>query len=275
MYEKNKSTKKSQDLKPKLKPVKSKPYKPVNKVRRGGGFKCAKQQNLKIISTNSAGDKFDCLSNLLKNTNANVVTLQETKTKKKIQFENFVVFQAKRTKSGGGSLLGIHKGLEPMLISLHENEFELIVAEVKASNKEIRFITGYGPQENWIDSEKMPFFIALDQEIEAAESAGKSIVITMDANSKLGTTWIPNDPNEISENGEILAEIVKKYALTVLNGSSEKCSGVITRERNTVDGRREKRAIDVVIIIHDLLDLVKHMKINMYSLKTLKLKMGS
>ena len=205
MCEKTKNAKKSQSHKPNNRVVTGKPVKVFKKVRRGGGYKYDKQQNLKIIPTNSAGDKFDCLANLIKHKNANIVTIQETKTKKKVEIENFVVFQAKRTKSGGCSLLGIHKGLEPMLVSLHENEFEFIVAEIKASNKEIRLMTGYGPQEDWNEDEKMPFFIAMDQEIEAAEKEGKSILISMDVNSKLGPTWIPDDPHEMSENGEVLA----------------------------------------------------------------------
>ena len=44
----------------------------------------------------------------------------------------------------------------------------------------------------------------------------------------------------------------------MLNGSQEKCTGVITRERNTVGGRHEISAIDVVIISNDLQPFVKH-----------------
>ena len=84
----------------------------------------------------------------------------------------------------------------------------------------------------------------------------------MDVKSKLGPAWIPDDPHEMSKNGEVLAEILKKHALTVVNGSRDKCIGVITRERNTVDGRHEKSAIDVVIVSNDLLPFVTHMKID-------------
>ena len=83
----------------------------------------------------------------------------------------------------------------------------------------------------------------------------------MDSNCKLGKEYIPNDPHNISKNGEILADIVERNALIVANGPPQ-CEGVITRERNTVDGRHERSAIDVVLVSMDLVDNVEHMKID-------------
>ena len=83
-------------------------------------------------------------------------------------------------------MLGVHVGLEPVLISEYSDTFELLVVEVKLGNKEIRVITGYGPPENWHTKEKTPFYNALDEEIASAELEGRSILIAMDANAKLG-----------------------------------------------------------------------------------------
>ena len=80
----------------------------------------------------------------------------------------------------------MHKSLEPVLIEEHSEHFELIVAEIKIANKEIRVMTGYGPQEYWLDEEKMPFFVALEEEVSKAKMANKSIWMEIDANSKLG-----------------------------------------------------------------------------------------
>ena len=41
---------------------------------------------------------------------------------------------------------------------------------------------------------------SLEAEVIKAELAGKSVVIEMDSNSKLGTNYIPNDPNPMSQN---------------------------------------------------------------------------
>ena len=45
--------------------------------------------------------------------------------------------------------------------------------------KDVRIMTGYGPQENWTHEEKMPFFRSLEQEIIKAKLHGKLIFIQM------------------------------------------------------------------------------------------------
>ena len=40
--------------------------------------------------------------------------------------------------------------------------------------------------------------------------AGTQIILAVDANAKLGKTFAEKDPHEISPNGKILAEIIKK-----------------------------------------------------------------
>ena len=52
----------------------------------------------------------------------------------------------------------------------------------------IRPISGYGRQEDWPDGKKTPFFEALEAEVSRAELDGRSIIICMDANNKLGPT---------------------------------------------------------------------------------------
>ena len=131
------------------------------------------------------------------------------------------------------------------------DNFELIVAEVNVGGKEIRIMTGYGPQENWEVSQKMPFFVALEKEVSKANINGKSVIIELDANSKLGNTYVPNDPHTMSANGKILEGIVKRNGLIVANGIRGKSEGVITRQRTTVKGV-EKSVIDFVLISEDL-----------------------
>ena len=92
-------------------------------------------------------------------------------------------------------------------------------------NKDVRIISGYGPQENWKIEERMPFFRALEEEILKAKLLNKSIYIQMDANSKLGPEIVSGDPHEQSENGKILIGIIKRNALIVMNSSTEKCKG--------------------------------------------------
>ena len=74
----------------------------------------------------------------------------------------------------------------------------------------------------------------------------------MDANSKLGPEIVKGDPHLQSQNGKILANIISRHALVVLNGADDKCDGIITRRRVTKD-TVEESVIDFVLISNDLL----------------------
>ena len=150
-------------------------------------------------------------------------------------------------------MLGIHKTLEPVLIEEYSDNFELIVTKIKVGNKEIRVMTGYGPQETWTDDEKIPSFIALEEEVTKANSTNKSIVIELDANSKLGRNYIEGDQKPMSANGVILSGIIERHDLIVDNGIKSKCKGVITRKKITKTGIQES-TIDLVVISSDMVD---------------------
>ena len=212
--------------------------------------------NLKLFATNGAGvknGKIQSLNAEIRSTMANIVMIQETHCtqKGKIPMDNhFVVFEAIRKKKGGGTLLAIHEDLNPKLIEEYNDEFELLVVEINTKERTIRIITGYGPQECWDEAKRIPFFLALETEIEKAELGGKSVIIEMDANAKLGPKFIPGDPHAITPNGEILAAIVERHNLIVANGSKE-CSGIITRKRVTKH-RTEQSVIDFVLFSTDM-----------------------
>ena len=80
---------------------------------------------------------------------------------------------------------------------------------------------------------------------------GKSIILELDANSKLGPTYIKYDPHGMSPNGVILSGITERHGLVVANGVDKKVRGVITRRRCTVL-RIEESAIDFVIVSSDI-----------------------
>ena len=162
----------------------------------------------------------------------------------------FVTSEAIRKEKHGGTLCAIREELNPKLIEEYNNNFELLVVEVEARTKSIRITIGCGPQENWDESKRTPFFLALEAEIVKAEIACKSIIIEMDSNSKLGPEYIPNDSHKMSPNGRILGDIVERHVLIVANGS-EKCTGLVTRQRNTTT-RTEKSCIDLLIFSNDL-----------------------
>ena len=126
----------------------------------------------------------------------------------------------------------------------------MLVVVVEVENKSIIIITGCGPQENWDESRRLSFFIALEAEIVKTEIAGIHVILEMDANSKLDKEYIPKDPHAISPNGRVLAAIIERHALVGANGS-EKCVGATTRIRSTTK-RTEKSCIDIMMFSSDL-----------------------
>ena len=225
------------------------------------GKKKPKETNLNMFSlnVNSLNPKLKSFKNELKRTNTSLFTLQEThyRTKGKIQINDFEIFEViRKHKEKGGTMIGAHKALKPVLINDYDDTFELLVIEITVANKEIRVITGYGPQETWLPEERKPFFNALEQEIIKAELAGKSLIIEADFNSKLGKEFIPNDPHDQTpKNGKTLAEIIKRQNLIVLNGLVN-CQDTITRKRVTTKSTEES-AISFVLTSPDLVELVE------------------
>ena len=174
---------------------------------------------------------------------------------------DFEFFEAIRKKPKGGTLIGAHRSLDPVLIEEYSDEFELLVVEVRMGGSDVRIISGYGPQENWRVDERLPFFTALEQEVLKAKLHGKAVYIQMDANSKLGPDIIKGDPHEQSENGKLLAAIIKRNALIVMNNSEQKCKGKITRRRITKSSREES-IIDFVIVCEVMEDIISEVTVD-------------
>ena len=87
-----------------------------------------------------------------------------------------------------------------------------------------------------------------------------SFRIEMDANSKLGTKYIPKDKHKITPNGKLLAGIVERQHLIIANGST-KCKGAITRKR-VLKNNTEESSIDIVLFSEDLKDFFVSMEID-------------
>ena len=62
-------------------------------------------------------------------------------------------------------MIGVHTALRPVLIEEYNEPFELLVVQIRVANRDIRVISGYGPQENWPPAQREPFFRALEEEI--------------------------------------------------------------------------------------------------------------
>ena len=228
---------------------------------------------IKMFSSNAAGLVKGKMASLLSEVNAtgsNIVTIQETHAIRKgkiVMPADFVVFESIRRRKHGGTMCAVKHYLNPKLIEEYNDPFELLIVEVEVENKGIRIITGCGPQENLEEEKRMQFFIALEAEIVKSELAGKSTIIELDANTKLGPEHIPNDQHRMSGNGIILSNIIERHALIVANGTKE-CKGLVTRQRS-ITNRTERSCIDLVLFSTDL---GKHFK---NSISTIQENMSS
>ena len=62
----------------------------------------------------------------------------------------------------------------------------------------------------------------LEEEISNSKLNGKSLILELDANSKLGPKYIKDDPHGMSPNGVILSGIIERHGFVVANGLTQK-----------------------------------------------------
>ena len=135
-----------------------------------------------------------------------------------------------------------------------------MTVEAKIKNKKVRFINGYGVQENSSEEQKRNFFDKLDLEVKKAKTAGAFICMEMDLNAKLGKQYISGDPKQISDNGMILESVIVENNLVIVNGTP-KCEGVITRYRKTINGV-EAAVLDHLLVCNEFFKLISKMTID-------------
>ena len=242
-------------LKPKLR---------ARKTRRGWGRR-KKAIQLSLFGNNANGIKAkrDSLLNTLNTFKApSCVLIQETKLRFPGTFKipGYQIFEKTREGMGGGLLTAVEEGLSPVLICSGSNEAEILVVQIVVGKYKIRVINGYGPQENENKEKVYLFWQQFEKEIINAKIENCLILAELDANAKLGTEFLKNDPNPISDNGKILLDIIERQQLVCLN-KHKWCEGSITRHRNTINGA-EKSIIDFVIVCDQLLPYFQRMVID-------------
>ena len=209
-----------------------------------------------ILGNNTAGlnGKLESLKRIIEI--CQPVKLRKTGT---VKLKQFIVFEKNRGSSAGGGLMTIvHENMEPVEIPNEHSEF--LEVDINGSFGSIRTINCYGPQENLPIEIRTEFFLELETRIISAKENQKLICLQFDANSKLGRNIIPGDPHDISSNGKILLEVLKRQDLIVVN-STKKCSGLITRTRNT-SRSQEESVIDFFVVCREMFEKVLKMTID-------------
>lgn len=227
-----------------------------------------------MIGTNADGlaTKKESFLNLIQNERPSCFMVQETKFKNvgQLKVKGYQLFERiRKNREGGGLLIGIENEMncEPVLISVADEETEIIVIEIDLKVMKIRLITAYGPQEDAPEELIKKFYARLEEEIDDSENNNCEAIIELDCNAKLGKEVIKGDPKEMSENGKLLWDIVQRRNLVVGN-ALDKCEGVITRKRETITGIEES-VIDFVIVSANMSNYIDTMEIDENRLKVL------
>ena len=147
------------------------------------------------------------------------------------------------------------------------NETEILTVQADLGKAKLRIINGYGPQEDDNNQAVLDFWQELEAEIMKAKDNNCSIIIEMDANAKVGSSVIKNDPHKRTQNGQLLLDVINRQNLTVVN-SLDICKGTITRERK-VENKEEKSIIDFIIICDKMLTFLTEMIIDEARVHTL------
>jgi hypothetical protein len=210
-------------------------------------------KSLKIFSANSNSlkNKITSLKFNIGQLNPHIIVIQETKFKRKSQIElqGYRCFQTIRGDSGGGLLIACVVALDPVLIHEGDPECEVLVVQITLKNKNIRIIAGYGPQECAPPIVREAYRNSIEEQVVRSQLAGVSVLIVEDSNAKLGSEWIKDDPHPISENGKLLANMIERQELSIINNVCK--GGPITRKR-LVEGKEEASCIDFILTSQDL-----------------------
>ena len=219
------------------------------KIRRGWGGKKRNEISFSILACNANGlkGKFESLKNCVNYFKPSCILIQESKLKNtgSHKLNGYQIFELNRDGGGGGLFTAIDENLSPVLIRTGEGKNEIIVIQIKLAGFNVRIINAYGPQESAQKDQILDFWYALEKEILDAKDENCGILLEMDANAKLGPNIVQGDPNEMSENGVIMFNVVKRHNLIIAN-TSKKCNGTITRHRVTKE-KEEKSILDYVI----------------------------
>ena len=209
------------------------------KKRRGRGRKKLKGNNkvklFSIIGNNINGlkAKIDSLQSVVNIFSPSVICLQETKLRSKgiWKAKGFRTFERLRKGFGGGLLTAIDEDLSPVLLSEGEGDLEILVVQLTVGGRNMRIINCYGPQEDQALEVVFNFWQKVEKEILDSKRGNCSIILETDANAKIGSSIIKGDPHEMSRNGKLFLEMIKRQGLIVLNAES-KGVGIVTRQNS-------------------------------------------
>ena len=81
----------------------------------------------------------------------------------------------------------------------------------------------------------------------SARREGKGFYLQGDLNSWLGSDIIPEDPNIQNENEKLFNNFWKRHPQLVMVNNLPVCRGLITRQRDSINGKHEKSVLNFFV----------------------------
>ena len=191
--------------------------------------------------------------------------MQETKCARNniLNMTDFIIYDKVRgDREGGGIAIAARNHLNPVLIAEGDSDVEAISIDNHPSKLVISCTSAYGLQQKHSASKKPKFWEYLDNIANSAWSEGKGFHLQGDLNAWKGSEVIPCDPNIQNFNGKLFHNFLKRHPeLTVVN-SLPVCRGLITRQRNLNNGKKEQSIIDFVVVCSRVLPFITEMVID-------------
>ena len=161
-----------------------------------------------------------------------------------IQIPGYKIFGNDGTNKSRDILIALKEKLKAIVVEVNREEEISQTLWLLLNNQKIQVRMGviYGPQENVTpNSELKKLYESISDQVEIGKANNQQIVTLGDFNVKIGN-YIKNNKETITKGGRQLTRLVEKQNLCIVNGESNKCEGLWTREQG-----EQKSIIDYVI----------------------------
>ena len=235
---------------------------------------------IKIFLNNINGfaSKQTSLLNIINQERPTFVCLVETKVRrlKSYVIKGYKDIVTRNVKKGkGGMLVAVRNNTAS---SVKETTFgcnqNILAVEVAFGKLVFRVILCYGPQEEYSVDERNEFYDDLAIEIENSFMNNSIPMIMGDFNAKI--ELIDNEITAITNNGQLLLNVLNKYELSVCNFHPE-AEGYYTRISKK-KGKQEKSLLDYVVTTESAFEYLSEFITDedkiMTPFRTIKLKKG-
>ena len=176
-----------------------------------------------------------------------------------IQIPGYKIFRNDGTNNSRGILIAIKEKLKTIVVEVNREEEigQMLWVLLNNQKTQVRMGVIYGPQENITPNSKLKkLYESISDQVDIGKENNQQIIILGDFNAKIGN-YIKNNKETITKGGRHLKRLVEKQNLCIVNGESNKCEGLWTREQG-----EEKSVIDYVITTKKDLNTIKTMKID-------------